>query len=262
MSDDIVVAKTVQTAPIRTLAEGLKSMLVEMSLVFDAEGVRMVAMDNTRTVFTHMRLFANKFEHYEYNHSAPKFDVGLNTDHFYRVVKTVTNDDTITFSVSKSESNHLTITLENGEKKRRIRYKLNLLDRDESDIKMLDTEFATRITMPSLDFQKICRDMTLLSAKTVDIKNVGSTLTFTCKGPFASQTVTLGDSASEMSISKKESNEIVSGTYSLPHLVLFTKCSNLSNNLEIHMKNDWFIMIRYVIANLGDIKLCLMPCSA
>jgi proliferating cell nuclear antigen len=262
MSDDLVIAKTVQTAPIRTLAEGLKSMLVEMSLVFDKDGVRMVAMDNTRTVFTHMRLFANKFEHYEYNHSAPKLDVGLNTDHFYRVVKTVTNDDTITFSVSKSESNHLTITLENGEKKRRVRYKINLLDRDESDIKMLDTEFATRITMPSLDFQKICRDMTLLSAKTVDIKNIGSTLTFTCKGPFASQTVTLGDSASELSISKKESNEIVSGTYSLPHLVLFTKCSNLSNNLEIHMKNDWFIMIRYVIANLGDIKLCLMPCSA
>ena len=31
--DDLVVAKTVQTSPIRTLAEGLKSMLVEMSLV-------------------------------------------------------------------------------------------------------------------------------------------------------------------------------------------------------------------------------------
>jgi hypothetical protein len=28
------------------------------------------------------------------------------------------------------------------------------------------------------------------------------------------------------------------------------------------MKNDWFIMIRYVIANLGDIKLCLMPLPA
>ena len=65
---------------------------------------------------THMRLYANKFEHFEYNHSAPKLDVGLSTDHFYRIVKTVTNDDTITFSVSKAESNHLTITLENGEK--------------------------------------------------------------------------------------------------------------------------------------------------
>jgi proliferating cell nuclear antigen len=177
-------------------------------------------------------------------------------------VKTVTNEDTITFSVSRSESNHLTITLENGEKKRRVRYKINLLDRDESDIQMSETEFATRITMPSLDFQKICRDMTLLSAKTVDIKNVGNILTFSCKGPFASQTVTMGDTASELSISKKETDEIVSGTFSLPHLVLFTKCSNLSNNLEVHMKNGWFLMIRYVIANLGEIKLCLMPCSA
>lgn len=262
MSDDLVVARTVQTAPIRTLAEGLKSMLVEMSLVFDKDGIRMLAVDNAKTVLTHMRLHAAKFEHYEYNHSAPKLDVGLNTDHFYRIVKTVTNDDTITFSVSRAESNHLIITLENGEKKRRIRYKLNLLDRDDSDITMPDTEFATRITMPSLDFQKICRDMTLLSAKTVDIKNVGNALTFTCKGPFASQTVTMGDSTSEISIAKKENTEIVSGTFSLPHLVLFTKCSNLSNNLEIHMKNDWFLMIRYVIANLGDIKLCLMPCSS
>lgn len=262
MSDDLVVAKTVQTAPIRILAEGLKSMLVEMSLVFDKEGIRMIAMDNTRTVLTHMRLYANKFEQYEYNHTAPRLDVGLNTDHFYRIVKTVTNDDTITFSVSRAESNHLTVTLENGEKKRRIRYKLNLLDRDDSDISMPETEFATRITMPSLDFQKICRDMTLLSAKTVDIKNVGNTLTFSCKGPFASQTVSMGnDTTSDMSITKKENDEIVSGTFSLPHLVLFTKCSNLSNNLEVHMKNDWFLMIRYVIANLGDIKLCLMPCT-
>jgi len=262
MSDDLVVAKTVQTAPIRTLAEGLKSMLVEMSLVFDKDGIRMIAMDNTRTVLTHMRLHAAKFEHYEYNHTTPRLDVGLNTDHFYRVVKTVTNDDIITFSVSKSESNHLTITLENGEKKRRVRYKLNLLDRDDSDMTMPDTEFPTRITMPSLDFQKTCRDMSLLSAKTVDIKNIGNTLTFTCKGPFASQTVTMGDSASEINITKKDSDEIVSGTLSLPHLLLFTKCTNLSNNLEISMKNDWFLMIRYVIANLGDIKLCLMPCSS
>ena len=67
--------------------------------------------------------------------------------------------------------------------------------------------------------------------------------------------------STDISTTKSDSDAIVSGTYSLPHLVLFTKCSNLSNNLELHMKNDWFLMIRYVIANLGDIKLCLMPCS-
>jgi len=262
MPEYIVEAKTVQTGAIRTLKEAIKCILVEMSLIFDKDGIRMVAMDNTRTALVHFRLYAEKFEKYEYNHTNPKFVIGVNTDHLYRIVRTATNDDTITFYVDSADSNSLGVLLEDGEKKQVTRYKLNLLDRDEPDIQLPETEFSTNITMPSLDFQKICRDMTLLGAKTVEIKNVGSSLTFSCKGHFASRTTIMGDSENEFVIQKKTTDEIVTGNFSLPLLVLFTKCTNLSNNLEIHMKNDWFLMIRYVVANLGDIKLCLMNCSA
>jgi len=256
----IVEAKTVQTSAIRTLTEALKCILVEMSLVFDSQGVRMVAMDNTRTVLVHLKLDSDKFEHFSYNHTNQKFVIGVNTDHLYRIVRTATNDDTITFYVDVEDSNSLGVLLEDGEKKQITRYKLNLLDRDEPDIQLPETEFAAHITMPSLDFQKICRDMTLLGAKTVEIKNIGSSLTFGCKGHFASRTTVMGDNENEFSVQKKTS-DIVTGTFSLPHLVLFTKCTNLCNNLNIHMKNDWFLMIKYVVANLGEIKLCLMPCS-
>ena len=261
MTDYIVEAKTVQTGAIRTLKEALKCILVEMSLIFDKDGIRMIAMDNTRTVLVHLRLHADKFEKFSYNYDSRKFVIGVNTDHLYRIVRTATNDDTITFYVDKSDSNSLGILLEDGERKQVTRYKLNLLDRDEPDIQLPETEFSAHITMPSTDFQKICRDMTLLGAKTIDIKNVGTSLTFGCKGHFASRTTIMGDSENEFSIQKR-SDEIVTGNFSLPHLVLFTKCTNLCNNLEIHMKNDWFLMIRYVVANLGEIKLCLMPCSA
>lgn len=261
MSEFIVEAKTVQTGAVRTLIEALKCILVEMSLVFDKDGLRMIAMDNTHTVLVHLRLHADKFEKYAYTHTTPKLVIGLSTDHLYRIVKTATNDDTLSFVMNPDDLNHLHVILENGEKKCVTSYKLKLLDRDESDIQMPDTEFSARITMPSLDFQKICRDMTLLSAKTVEIKNVKNTLTFGCQGQFASRITVMGDSENDFAIQKNRSDEIVSGTYSLPHLVLFTKCTNLCNNLEIHMKNDWFLMIRYVVANLGEIKLCLMPCS-
>lgn len=261
MPDYIVEAKTVQTGAVRTLKEALKCILVEMSLHFDKDGIRMIAMDNTRTVLVHLRLYADKFEKYAYNHDSPKFLIGVNTDHLYRIVRTATNDDTITFYIDKTDPNTLGILLEDGDRKQVTRYKLNLLDRDEPDIQLPDTEFSTHITMPSLDFQKMCRDMTLLGAKTVEIKNVGASLTFGCKGHFASRTTVMGDGENEFSIQKKAGDEIVTGNFSLPHLVLFTKCTNLCNNLEIHMKNDWFLMIRYVVANLGDIKLCLMPCS-
>jgi proliferating cell nuclear antigen len=262
MTEYIVEAKTVQTAAIRTLTEALKCILVELNLIFDKDGIRMVTMDNTRTVLVHLRLHSDKFEKFNYNHGSPKFVIGVNTDHLYRIVRTATNDDTITFFIDKADQNALGILLEDGNKKQVTRYKLNLLDRDEPDIQLPDTEFSSHITMPSLDFQKICRDMTLLGAKTVEIKNIGSSLTFGCKGHFATRTTIMGESENEFSIVRKANDDIVIGNYSLPHLVLFTKCTNLCNNLEIHMKNDWFLMIRYVVANLGEIKLCLMPCTA
>lgn len=259
MSEYVVEAKTVQTSAIRTLVEALKCILVEMNFIFDNEGIRMVAMDNTRTVMVHLRLAADKFEKYACH--TPRLIVGLNTDHLYRIVKTATNDDTLTFYIEKNNHNQLGILLENGEKKQRTRYQLSLLDRDEPDIHMPQSEFSARIVMPSVDFQKVCRDMLLLMAKTVEIKSVGETLTFSCKGQFATRSTVLGDSDSEFSIQKKQADEIISGNFSLPHLTLFTKCTNLSSNMELYMKNDWFLMIKYVVANLGEIKLCLMPCN-
>ena len=260
MSEFIVEAKTVQTSAIRTLIEALKCILVEMNLIFDSEGIRMVAMDNTRTVMVHLRLAADKFEKYACH--TKRLVVGLNTDHLYRIVKTATNDDTLTLYIEKNDHNKLGVLLENGEKKQRTRYQLNLLDKDEPDINMPNSEFGARIVMPSIDFQKICRDMLLLMAKTVEIKSIGETLTFSCKGQFATRSTILGDSDSEFSIHKQKTDEIISGNFSLPHLTLFTTCTTLSSNMELYMKNDWFLMIKYVVANLGEIKLCLMPCTS
>lgn len=264
----IVEAKTVQTGAIRTLKEALKCILVEMSLIFDNEGIKMIAMDTSKTILVHMKLYADKFEKFVYKYNAKQFIIGVNTEHLYRIVKTATNDDTITFYIDESDIGTLGILLENSEKKQVTRYKLSLIDTDVQDLKLPETEFSTHVTMPSTDFQKICRDMTLLGAKTVEIKNVAPTLTFTCKGSFASRTTVMGEEDSEISIQKSSSKTagseagvptITVGNFSLPTLVLFTKCTNLCNNLEIQMKNDWFLMIRYVIANLGEIKLCLMP---
>jgi DNA polymerase III sliding clamp (beta) subunit (PCNA family) len=64
MSGYLVEAKTVQTGAIRTLIEALKCILVEMNFSFDNDGIKMIAMDNTRTVLVHMRLEASNFEKY------------------------------------------------------------------------------------------------------------------------------------------------------------------------------------------------------
>ena len=45
----------------------------------------------------------------------------------------------------------------------------------------------------------------------------------------------------------------------LKYLTLFTKCTNLCNNIQLYIKNDYPLIIQYTIASLGIIKLCLAP---
>ena len=66
---------------------------------------------------------------------------------------------------------------------------------------------------------------------------------------------------SEMTWSKKNTNpeEIIQGLFALKHLVLFSKCTNLCPSIELYLKNDYPLIIKYLVASLGEIKLCLAP---
>ena len=43
------------------------------------------------------------------------------------------------------------------------------------------------------------------------------------------------------------------------HLVSYCKCTNLCNSIELFLKNDYPLIIKYAVASLGEIKLCLAP---
>ena len=45
----------------------------------------------------------------------------------------------------------------------------------------------------------------------------------------------------------------------LKFLLIFTKCTNLCNQVTLFLKNDYPIILTYQIANLGEIKLVLSP---
>jgi len=38
---------------------------------------------------------------------------------------------------------------------------------------------------------------------------------------------------------------------------MFTKCSNLSNVVELFLSNDLPLIVKYKVTTLGEIKLCL-----
>jgi proliferating cell nuclear antigen len=253
---NVLEFQTVQTAAFRILIEALKEILTDANFEFDSNGLKIVAMDSTHTVLVHLRLNAENLENYM---CKEKIILGINLINFYKLMKILGNNDVLQLFVDDDNLSVLNITIQNSEKNSITNFKLNLMDLNEENIEVPPPTFESVITMPSVDFQKICRDMHNLSDE-LEIKSVGNQLIFSCKGLFAEQETSIGASSHGLNfIQNDDSNKIIQGIYALKYLVLFSKCTNLCNSVEVFLKNDFPLIIKYNIASLGEIKLCLAP---
>lgn len=254
MSNYAFEIKTVQASAFKTLVEALKELLTDTCIEFDNSGIKISALETSKIVLVHLKLNASEFEFYQCDNPV---SIGINMLNFHKIIKTINSNDTLTFYMDKNDPNHLNIKIESSEKNTRTNYKLDLLDYDEPQPTINSTVFNSMITLPSSDFQKICRDMNNLS-DLVEIKNINKQLIFTCKGDFCEQETILCDSGNN-EIMDVNSVDIIQGVFKLKYLVHFTKCTNLSNTVEIYLKNDYPLIVKYAVASLGEIKLCLAP---
>ena len=245
---------TVQASAFRILIEALKEILTDANFEFDDNGLKIVAMDSTHTVLVHLRLNSENLEKYV---CKQKQTLGINLLNFYKLMKMMGNNDTLKLYVTDDNTSVLNIEIENSDKNSVTRFKLNLMDLNNKQIDIPKAEFESVITMPSVDFQKICRDMSNISEE-IEIKSVGDQLIFSCKGQFAEQETSIGTSTGGLSFLHND-QVLIQGIYSLNYLVLFSKCTNLCNSVEIYLKNDFPLITKYNIASLGEIKLCLAP---
>lgn len=248
--------RTVQSPPFRCLIEALKEILTDANIEFDQSGLKVVAMDASHTVLVHLKLEAKNFESY---YCPNKMVLGVGMLNLFKYIKTLGNNDTLTLYVENEDPNKLGIKIENGEKNSITRYKLNLMDLPEESISVPPAKFESVITMPSVDFQKLCRDMFNISDM-LEIRSIGNQLIFNCKGDIGTAEHIIGENNSGLSfIQKNNPDDIIQGVFALKHLVMFTKCTNLSNQVEIYLKNDYPLIVSYGVASLGTIKLCLAP---
>jgi len=277
--------RTMQANAFKVLIEALKELLTDTAIQVSPSGFKIVTMDNSRVVLVHLKLDASGFEHF---YCDGTIVLGVNMLNLYKIIKTVNSYDTLTLFVTRDNVNQLGIRIDKQEKDTFSCYKLNLLDLKYENLSIPPADFASVITLPSNDFQKICRDMHNI-AENIDITKVNNKLILSCKGDFCTQETVITDHnvaeegggggeasvdgetnstiKTETRVSSKvttatvtnHTDEIIQGVFSLKYLCLFTKCTNLSNTVEIYMKNDYPLIVKYTVARLGRVKLCVCP---
>jgi len=261
-ANNVLTIKSVQIQHIRNMIGAIKDIIIDATITFTKNGMKIINFDKTHTIFVSVILWANKFEKYVCH--PEKIIICANTLHLFKVISNVSNDDILSMYIEKTDYNDGSVTqlgfqYDNGDINQCYEQKLRLIDPDYEELVVPDVEYSTIINLPTADFQKIIRGLYETSDR-VEIKSVGSELIFSCVGSFASSKIRRSESDGNMKfINKPNPSVVIQGEFSLKSLNYFIKCTPLCNHLEMYLGNDLPLVVKYDIASLGEIKLCLAP---
>ncbi len=245
--------KTVQSTSIKVLIESLKEVLSDINISFDSNGMKIMTMDNSRVALVYVRLQKDNFEAF---HCDQSFFIGVNMIYFFKLLKTVGNNDVLTLFINKNNTEELGIRIENKEKNTVMESYLKTLDIEEEKFVIPDIEYDSVISMPSADLLKYIRDLSVIS-NAVSISSTESKFVLESVGDFATQRIIIGEAQNGLIFSKK--NQSISETFDLKYLNSFTKSTNLCSTVEIFLKSSFPLIIEYNVANLGKLQFCLAP---
>ena len=246
---------TSKTPPIKYLTELLKDLLTEGNLECSADGIKLLSIDPGRTVLIHLKLDKSSFEDFK---CEQPIVLGINLEHFFKIIKNMENSDTLRLFVEKDNVNRLGIERYNKEENINNTIYQSLIDIPVQRRDIPSPSFKSVIVMSSTRFQKICREISQFSEK-IEITCISNQLIFKGCNESASQEIRIKPCANGITFEQNSPDEIIQGVFKLKHLVQFSKCANLSSNIRILIRNDYPIVLHCDIAGLGFVRLCLAP---
>jgi proliferating cell nuclear antigen len=250
----LLLFRTVQTSAFRNLFECLKDVLCDANLIFDHTGCKLLQMDNNHNVLVSVRLNATSFEEY---YCPGRVVAGINVGNMFRLVKSIGQSDTLTVCIHEQNPNVMKMTIQNLDKNMSSQFELSLLDIDVVELSVPDTDFDSVLTLPSIDFQRMCRDLAILS-ETIEIMSSTTQLVLRATGDFAKQTITVGEKDSGLVFANRRQDcESTYGCYSLRYLNLFSRANVLCATVQLYLKKDYPLILCYQAASLGRLLFAL-----
>lgn len=162
----------------KRLIEAIKEILKEGVFECKSDGMHLQTMDPNKMTLVSVFLEANSFDDFK---CRSNIDLGLNFDSMLKILKTGAPKDIVTV---KSDGKIIAFTFEAINEHRVADFEMSLFHKDYENLEVPDTFYDAVIEMPSIEFQKVMRDM----------KDFGDTVVILCKKQQI-QFSTLGDIA-------------------------------------------------------------------
>jgi proliferating cell nuclear antigen PCNA len=227
----------------------------------DQGGIKILEINDYNTIIVHVRLFAKNF--YKFRCKYDNYTIGLEPQTMYNFIKNIDKEGIMTVYVTEPKKQTMNIELNNQEKKNKSIYEFKLMDLNQNQHKIPPPEFDVIVEMETDEFHNMCKEMHTHG------KNIGITCTekkieFICKGNsgiIKKEFENGGSVVISLKNDGKKTTEpkIISEVFDLQSITAFNKCRSLCTYIQLLLKNNYPMFIRYEVATLGVMQVGFVP---
>jgi len=251
-------ARLLQGATLKKLVEAMKDLVTDANLDCSASGISLQAMDSSHVSLCAVMLRADLFDHYRCDRSVA---LGINFASLSKILKCAGNEDIITMKAD-DEGEAINFMFETQNLDKISDFEMKLMNIDSEHLGIPDTEYKSTIRMPAAEFQRICRDLSVLG-DTCQISASKDGVKFAVMGDLGTGNITCRQtSKGDMKEEEKtivEVEEPMELTFALRYLNFFTKATPLSGTVCLRMSPDVPLVVEYGIGESGYVRYYLAP---
>merc|ERR1712216_885649 len=253
---NMLEARITQGSLLKKLIEAVKDLVTEANFDCDAQGISLQAMDSSHVSLVAMQLKADGFEHYRCDRS---MSIGMNLASLSKILKCANNDDVITIK-AEDEAEVVTFVFESPNQEKISDFELKLMVIDSEHLGIPETDYCAEVTMPSGEFQKICRDLTTFG-DTATIAASKDGVKFSVSGDMGTGNVPVRQNAAVEKEQQTliELQEPVSLTFALRYLNFFTKATPMSEQVTLSLSKEVPLAVEYSVGEMGHLRYYLAP---
>jgi proliferating cell nuclear antigen PCNA len=226
-------------------------------------GIKIVEINDYESIIIVIKLDAENF--YKFDCKPSSFSIGMDPTNMFNILKNIDKEGNVTFYVNEHNKQTLNIELQNNEKKSRSIYNFKLMEIDRKQFTPPPPEVDIIIQMKTKDFHDICKELSTYSQFMI-IECSDKKIQFKCKGAvreFEHDEEGRDNCVSIKLNPKKDKSKpvIVREIYDLNDICMFNKCKNISTNVQILLRNDYIMFIKYKVASYGTMTVGFNPAN-
>jgi proliferating cell nuclear antigen PCNA len=248
--------KTGEAYQIKILAELLTNNLKHGCFDVTDDGITLRMFDQPRRTLVDMCLQAENFSLYKFK-SEEKFCLGLNLNHFHKMLKSIKKKDSLQLFISSDVPNELGIKTIPKENTRVTTsgIKIQNIQNVDADIPL---GYGKPVIVPSPDFQKMCKELSSIGSTNIRVKSKGFHIDFIADADgILKRKVRLGESddsddeeAGDVNINSYDA------TFTTDQFTRINKIAGLGSTMQIFPgTNDLPLLFRSSVGSLGKISI-------